>query len=292
MCLVDTRTYLNAPSQLFWNIFLFCLGRHPLQTHNTIKPEIGKIPKSIVDSIPLVLYLPPPPDNIPQQQKVSVTRTDNSSSGTALPEAKKHFQFIKNLTSFNKLKKERTSETQEEKDIEKTGEPQTWEEHWEQGEHPFVILEENRATCAICLVDFAEPKRIWNNVKTVESKSRASLEPIIRTGEDLNPVARAMPVAFSGSSTQASNSASGTITRLTDAGEGIQPLRLLACGHVFHVSNMQIVFFISKVAETDFSVRNHALIHGFLIYQGDVQFVNVLLKLEALKIIKKADDHR
>jgi len=38
--------------------------------------------------------------------------------------------------------------------------PQSWEEHWEQGDYPFVRLEGNRAACAICLMDFEEPKRI------------------------------------------------------------------------------------------------------------------------------------
>ncbi|KAG6900749.1 hypothetical protein C0993_002173 [Termitomyces sp. T159_Od127] len=192
---------------MFWNIFLICMGRHPFQTHNTIKPEIGKISKSIVDSIPLVLYLPPPPDNIPQQQKVSVTRTDNSSSGFALPETKKDFRFMKHLTLFTKSRKGRTSEPQDNKNIEKTREPQTWEEHWEQGEYPFVILEENRAACAICLVDFAEPKRIWSQVKTIECNARVSLEPI-KTGEDSNPVKEATPLAVSNSGSQTSNSAS------------------------------------------------------------------------------------
>jgi len=34
-----------------------------------------------------------------------------------------------------------------------------WEANWELGEYPFVALEGSRAACAICLMDFEEPKR-------------------------------------------------------------------------------------------------------------------------------------
>ncbi|KAJ3538011.1 hypothetical protein NM688_g6581 [Phlebia brevispora] len=54
---------------LFWNIILLCLGRHPLQNPHQIRPDIGKLSKAVVDQIPLVLYIPPPPDENEVKEK-------------------------------------------------------------------------------------------------------------------------------------------------------------------------------------------------------------------------------
>jgi hypothetical protein len=91
-----------------------------------------------------------------------------------------------------------------------------WEDNWERGEYPFVQLEGNRAACAICLMDFEEPKRIKVVGVNEETKEIPSIarkpeedETFMVTEEER--------------------------LKLKDAGEGAQPLRLLACGHVFHV---------------------------------------------------------
>lgn len=88
-----------------------------------------------------------------------------------------------------------------------------WEANWERGEYPFVKLPENRATCAICLLDFEEPPR------------RGSIHP--------------QPGVASTSSAVSANDARESKIQieplsLQDAGEGATPLRLLACGHAFH----------------------------------------------------------
>ncbi|KAG6874467.1 hypothetical protein C0995_010377 [Termitomyces sp. Mi166 len=217
---------------LFWNIFLMCMGRHPLQTHNTIKPKIGKLSKSSVDCIPLVLYIPPPPDTIPQQQQASLPKSDSLSSESvpALPKPKQRFQFMKHFTSSNTSKNVKTSESKKDKDVEKISEPQTWEEYWEQGEYPFVVLEENRAACAICLVDFVEPKRIWGNIKSIKSKAEGSMN----AADVPNSNVQVASISVSGFPSGSENIGHG-VTKLVDAGEGTQPLRLLACGHVFHI---------------------------------------------------------
>ncbi|KAG6815448.1 hypothetical protein H0H87_001764 [Tephrocybe sp. NHM501043] len=221
---------------LFWNIVLICMGRHPLQTHNTIKPDIGKLPKAIVESIPLVLYIPPPPDTI-THQNASVHNLSSFPSKPASPEPKQRFKFIRRLTSTRSLKTEKSLNLTTTKGVEQTGEPQTWEEHWEQGEYPFVILEENRAACAICLLDFAEPKRIWGQSAPAESEDIIS-EP--GSGCALVP---SLDVSKSASQTVTNtiadaprNTERDKTLKLEDAGEGSQPLRLLACGHVFHKS--------------------------------------------------------
>ena len=38
------------------------MGRHPIQNSHIIRPDIGKIPKILVEKIPLVMYIPPPPE--------------------------------------------------------------------------------------------------------------------------------------------------------------------------------------------------------------------------------------
>ena len=53
--------YADTSCQLFWNIFLIVLGRHPIQNPHYINPEIGKLSKAIVEKIPLVMYIPFPP---------------------------------------------------------------------------------------------------------------------------------------------------------------------------------------------------------------------------------------
>lgn len=77
-----------------------------------------------------------------------------------------------------------------------------WEDRYEKSSLPFVRLENNRATCAICLMDFDEPPR-----KKTKGKSPSN-------ANDSDVAA--------GPSTEQSNTEP-------------EPLRLLECGHVFHV---------------------------------------------------------
>jgi len=93
-----------------------------------------------------------------------------------------------------------------------------YEDKWERGEYPFVKLEGNRAACAICLCDFEEPRRVRFSVDS-------------RPPEDLD---RAETGLGAGSGKTPSEGG----LKLADAGEGAQPLRLLACAHVFHVSRV------------------------------------------------------
>ncbi|RDB16790.1 hypothetical protein Hypma_002623 [Hypsizygus marmoreus] len=210
---------------LFWNIVLICVGRHPLQTHGMIKPEIQKLPKSIVDRIPLVIYIPPPPDGS-AQEKLAIPQPVHSyppkPPALSASEAKSRFRFIRHFSSFKGKKVPSTpqDETSDEKPVENTEEPQTWEEHWEKGEYPFVVLEGNRAACAICLMDFEEPKRIAGAAPQTDSQEEEGGPPV-------------EPIISEDNRAPATNR-EDTELKLEDAGEGAQPLRLLECGHVFH----------------------------------------------------------
>jgi len=197
-------------TQLVWNVFLMCIGQHPLQNPHSIKPEIGKLSKAAVDKIPLVLYIPTPEDHesdpIP---KPSPAHTYPPTSPKPKP-PKRRFFFLR------KKKPGETASKEKGKAQGGSSSGDSWEDNWEKGEYPFVRLEGNRAACAICLMDFDEPKRVGGNLgkgdkdgKDDDTEAKGAEGEVTRPHEEL---------------------------KLEDAGEGPQPLRLLACGHVFHVS--------------------------------------------------------
>jgi len=188
-----------------------------------IKPEIGKIPKSMVDSIPLVMYIPPPPDAPPSEGPMKVPDVAYTYPPKPvlpqLPPARRRFRFIRKLSSKPRSKDGQKTDERENKKLKDTDEPETWEDQWEKEGYPFVVLEGNRAACAICLMDFGEPKRIHSD------KPKAT----VTVGEA--PVSNEMRPQAEGNITEVDRQ-----LQLEDAGEGAQPLRLLTCGHVFHVS--------------------------------------------------------
>ena len=210
--------------QLLYSIVLLCLGRHPLQNPHYIKPEIGKLPKSIVERIPLVIYIPPPPDDV--GSPVSLPMAVHSYPPKPPPVVrKKRFAFIP-----RRIKKAGPSENQVEEDTVKTskpvdnsGEAETWEDNWVQyEEYGFVRLDRNRAVCAICLMDFEEPTK----KSTVLDKNAE-----VNQHRDPTPSGEGVDIPVEHITEEERN----TLPQLRDAGEGPQPLRLLKCHHVFHV---------------------------------------------------------
>ena len=188
-----------------------CIGQHPLQNPHSIKPEIGKLSKAAVEKIPLVLYIPAPEDQEPSSISKPLSTHTYPPTSPKLKPPKRRFFFLRKKAGESSSKEKGKAQ----------GGPNSgdsWEDNWEKGEYPFVRLEGNRAACAICLMDFDEPKRVGSNSGkdgNVEAKGDEGEVP--QPHEDL---------------------------RLEDAGEGPQPLRLLACGHVFHVSH----FYPSSIA--------------------------------------------
>ena len=243
--------------QIAWSLILLCLGRHPLQNPYYIKPEIGKLPKSVVDQIPLVLYIPAPPEDsayyspppkgspasIPQPiypPKSPSGSTTNSGSVMTIPR-KKRFAFLRRKEKSKDGVKSSGKTKGNQKGKGGHSAEKTWEDHWEAGEYPFVRLEGHRAACAICLMDFEEPQR----VPGVEL-------PTSNTGkqnpENDKPPAPRESAAIADTDVEEVQVDEITIEdraqlQLEDAGEGAQPLRLLACGHVFHVSRSALVYF-------------------------------------------------
>lgn len=171
----------------------------------------------MVDMIPLVYYIPPPPD-VPTTE-IQIPETVYSYPPKPPVKAdkppKKLFRFIKFKKSSNSEKK--SADTAGSNAGSKrllAAESGSWEDTWDTEGYPSVILGENRAACAICLLDFEEPKRLHPGP---EAKAKAP-EVTSQAVEVISEEAR-----------------ENDELRLTDAGEGAQPLRLLRCSHVFHV---------------------------------------------------------
>ncbi|KAI8992989.1 hypothetical protein BD414DRAFT_482963 [Trametes punicea] len=236
---------------LVWNIVLLCLGRHPLQNPHYIKPEIGQLPKSIVQQIPLVLYIPPPPgESADGNAAITVPPAayayppGGSSAATATSSApKRRFAWLRRKgASKNKARispqeggtsEKGTAAAGKRTDPGDTGQGEEedvpWDEMWEKGEYPFVRLEGNRAVCAICLMDFEEPRRVRGPKPTGHADHGP---PVVQQDS---------PKEEAGMSTDIQEIQVEEITeeernalQLDDAREQPQPLRLLPCGHAFH----------------------------------------------------------
>ncbi|PPQ98620.1 hypothetical protein CVT24_003953 [Panaeolus cyanescens] len=208
---------LIAPIFIFlYNVILMCLGRHPIQRPNELKPDVPKLSKSIVDKIPLVVYIPPPDA---EQDANAENHSYPPASKPLTPAPQKRSTFFRSLSSFKKSQEKGEKGTKDKKS--------SWEDNWEQTDYPFVTLAGNRATCAICLMDFEEPERKKAVEKDTEAEKAPHKEPTSISSEP--------QVDTEGAQTQVQlTETEGDLPRLEDAGEGVQPLRLLECGHVFH----------------------------------------------------------
>lgn len=233
---------------LFYSIILLCLGRHPLQNPHYIKPEVDKLPKAIVERIPLVIYIPPPPEDDGKAQPISLPKPVHSypPKVPASRTPRRRFAFFHRRPN----KSEQGVEIRDGKQSMKSDvkDPETWEDNWEQCEYPFVRLEGNRAACAICLMDFEEPKRLSTAGET-STMEKSEEQVAVASAEDNPPRQREEEVAVASAEDnpprqpeeeveipveRITEEERSGLPRLEDAGVGPQPLRLLACGHVFH----------------------------------------------------------
>ncbi|KAJ7170545.1 hypothetical protein C8R43DRAFT_874950 [Mycena crocata] len=218
---------------LFWNIFLMCLGRHPMQNPTMIRqvwplPDVAKLSPSVVDRIPLVMYIPPPPDATPGSIPIPQAVYSYPPRSTLPAKPKRRFKFMRRRKADKDASSSVPVGDVPERASAQAGEPQTWQDHWEQTGYPFVVLDGNRAACAVCLMDFEEPKRIAGHDPVATAPTLSSEEPSTSKEPNSTPVIQEIPMQTS-SAENIENQ-----LKLEDPGEGAQPLRLLACGHVFH----------------------------------------------------------
>ncbi|CAE6469365.1 hypothetical protein ACGC1H_000037 [Rhizoctonia solani] len=152
------------------NIVLVCMGRHPIRPGvgmAQINPDVPKMPRTMVDRIPLVMYIPTTTTTEPAAPEPTHVYPPPTSKTTPAATKRRFFFFKKRAKMLEAGDKNKPD------DVEAA--------EWEKNEYPFVKLEANRAACAICLTDFEPPRKVGE-----EGESAA------------------------------------------------EPLRLLACGHVFH----------------------------------------------------------
>ncbi|KAF9531633.1 hypothetical protein CPB83DRAFT_868000 [Crepidotus variabilis] len=239
---------------IFWNIILICLGRHPMQNPGVITPDVGKLSKAVVDKIPLAIYIPPPPslDGLDAEKGSQTPHMYPPKPSDEKP-VRTRFMLLRNLSSFASAKK-RPREKVPDVDTANVTSP-AWFDNWEKTEYPFVTLDGNRATCAICLMDFEEPKRKEDNKDNNkdEAKKEEEMKEIDKSKVSVTAELGGDNVDIYGTVSQVVDeavvSAGGPTTvpnlpipqedsnrdlKLSDAGEGSQPLRLLECGHAFH----------------------------------------------------------
>ena len=286
LALVDTR----LSEQLFWSILLLCLGRHPSQNPHHFTPDIGQVPRAVVDKLPLVIYIPPPPD----QPSKPVTLPSDLHTYPPKSATSRRFFFSpfrrRNASNGNNTVK--SGSTKEKKG---SNRPSTWEDNWVKGEYPFVQLDSHRASCAICLLDFEEPKRAGSDVPKSPVVNQATEAPETRQegdgeGDGVITEQAATPATLVTPVTPISPIGDLAL-RLQDAGEGAQPLRLLKCGHVFHVClSLPSLACVSNANDRLFE-RKRVSTRGCLMYRDGVQCASVLFVIRPIRqVLNRALD--
>ena len=216
------------------------------------QPVVGKLSKKDVDRIPLVLYIPPPPTDTPASPISPLPRPVTHPIPTPLrppPPPPKRRRFISFRPSFRRRD---TKLDIGDRDVEQGAEMMSplddegdeWDRSWERGSYPFVRLPENRATCMICLSEFEAPRRVSERERAtlppsamISAGSAFEMQPLSSPALDVEEVQVESP----------RDDADARTIELADSGasDAPQPLRLLSCGHVYHVSPCRLMFCFS-----------------------------------------------
>ncbi|KAI0636435.1 hypothetical protein C8Q77DRAFT_501550 [Trametes polyzona] len=206
---------------------------------------IGKLSQSEVDRIPLVLYIPPPPE-VKEDSTSPEPPSRPISYPPSLPKPPPRAVTKKKRFIHFRPKRLRSSTLSMEGDLEQ-GVVQnslgainslalvnSWDAMWAPAPYPLVRLPENKATCTICLCDFEEPKKVGAgrppaSPVNVEAAETPSVPP-------LSPAAGQPPGTIEEVEVEAPRAADAqTVERADDEGaDALQPLRLLSCGHAYH----------------------------------------------------------
>ena len=232
------------------------------------RPTINKLSRAEVDRIPLVLYIPPPPGEDPTSPTSPLTPLPRALShppvsprpvpaNASAPSKKRRFVFF-----HPTLKRRKTDANGQDLEhgwapdslpMSPTNDMDDWDQTFGPAPYPFVRLPENRATCGICLIEFEAPRRLNGRDKDAHPTSGSGSGEAEDEAHELNDIPHL------GSQQQQQHEDGGVshdsaqITevrvespRPADAGalqfadsdnsDAPEPLRLLSCGHVYHVS--------------------------------------------------------
>ncbi|KAH9993943.1 hypothetical protein BJV77DRAFT_961606 [Russula vinacea] len=210
---------------LFWSILLLCLGRHPSQNPHHFTPDIGQVPRTVVDKLPLVIYIPPPPD----QPSKPVTLPSDLHTYPPKSAASRRILF---LPFRRRAHPPRHSKGWRGKEKGSSNRLPTWEDNWEKASsHLYSSTVTARRALFACSTFKNQNARAWApwDRKSQRNGGNQAVDvPGTREEGEGDITEQAAPPA------SPTSPSSGMALRLRDAGEGAQPLRLLKCGHVFH----------------------------------------------------------
>ena len=221
------------------------------------QPIVGKLSKKEVDRIPLVLYIPPPPTDTPASPISPLPRSVTHPIPTPAlppppPPSSKRRRFISFRPSFRRRDTKANIADVEHgaevlSPIDEEGDE--WDRRWERGSYPFVRLPENRATCMICLTEFEAPRRVSERELAIQPQP-ALMPELEGNMLELRPLSLSSPALdVEEVRVESPRDADARTIELADTGGGDapQPLRLLSCGHVYHVSRGSDKCFLSNL---------------------------------------------
>ncbi|KAI0658834.1 hypothetical protein C8Q70DRAFT_164442 [Cubamyces menziesii] len=113
----------------------------------------GGLTQAEIDRIPLVIYIPPPPDD-GLASPISPSDDTNPHSPTS-PRTRRRIRM-----RFIFFSVRRSSNNDVEQGAAPADANAAWEANWQPTAYRFVRLLDNQARCAICLTDFKAPRRV------------------------------------------------------------------------------------------------------------------------------------
>ncbi|KAI0332587.1 hypothetical protein GY45DRAFT_457694 [Cubamyces sp. BRFM 1775] len=176
-----------------------------------------------IDRIPLVIYIPPPPDD---GLASPTTPSDDShlhSPAGPRTRRKKRIRFIFFLPG------RRSANDDLEQGATSADANAAWEANWQRTPYRFVRLLDNQARCAICLTDFEAPRRVDAPAPQDPASGETHEMTPARAGLAAGSVEYSVP-------TESPHPTDAAVIQRVESGQddGPQPLRLLSCGHAFH----------------------------------------------------------
>ncbi|KAH9900859.1 hypothetical protein C8Q73DRAFT_221408 [Cubamyces lactineus] len=175
-----------------------------------------------IDLIPLVIYIPPPPDD---GLASPISPSDDShmhSPNSPRTSNKRRMRFIFFLSG------RRSSNDDVERGAAPADVSAAWEANWQPTTYRFVRLLDNQARCAICLTDFEAPRRV----------DPPTQDPAFGETHEMTPARAGLAAGSAEYSvpTESPHPRDAAVIQRVKSGQddGPQPLRLLSCGHAFH----------------------------------------------------------